>query len=69
MSNTGKTQTKYRVCKTVTTNSIGGVPTYELVSIEYPDFEDLDKARMWIDDLDDNHRYSEYVILEVLRRV
>jgi len=69
MSNTGKTQTKYRVCKIVTTNDVGGIPMYELVSTVPAEFDDYDSARTWIDGLDDNHQFSEYVILEIFKRV
>jgi hypothetical protein len=64
----GETITKYRVCKIANTNAIGGVTTYDLVSTDQSDFDNDDIARKWIDNLEDIHKYGEYVILEVFKR-
>ena len=63
-----ETITKYRVCKIIQLNAIGGVTTYDLVSTDQNDFDNYDDARSWIDNLDDNHRYGEYIIVEVFKR-
>ena len=64
----GETIIKYRVCKIVNINAIGGVTTYDLVSTDQSDFDNYDVARKWIDNLEDIHKYGEYVIIEVFKR-
>jgi hypothetical protein len=61
-------KTRYRVCRVIDEDHFGTDRKFELMSIENPEFLRREDAIRWIEELDANHQYSSYTILEVFTK-